>query len=77
MPLDPPITAEEEDLIRRVRAMQAKQAEIADAEAKKAQADAQAQSARAGYENLRREFAETMGERGITNPDALLRRRDR
>lgn len=76
MTLEPPITAEEEDLIRRVRAMQAKQTEITEAEETRSQARAQSQSARAGYENLRREFAETMRERGITNPDALLRRRD-
>ena len=76
MTLEPPITAEEEDLIRRVRAMQAKQTEIAEAEETRSQAKARSQAEQANLDNLRREFAETMRERGITNPDALLRRRD-
>lgn len=77
MALDPAITPEEEDTIRLIRSLQAKQAEIADAETTAASAAASAAAARANAENLRKEFATRMHERGITNPDALLRKQQR
>lgn len=76
MTLDPALTADEEDTIRLIRSLQAKQAQIAEAEATAATSAETAKVERANAENLRREFADRMHERGITNPDALLRGRD-
>lgn len=77
MTLDSPITPEEEEIIRLVRNLQAKQAEIAEAEAARTEARGKAIAERANAENMRREFVEQMRERGVTDPEALLRRVER
>lgn len=77
MTLEPPITPEEEDIIRRVRALQAKSAEVAQAQANRVAAREQVIAERANAENMRREFVEQMRERGVTDPEALLRRVER
>lgn len=74
MALDSPITPEEEEIITLVRNLQAKQAEVAEAEAARRVAKAAAIAERANHENMRREFIAEMRSRGITDPEALLRR---
>lgn len=74
MTLDSPITPEEEEIIRLVRNLQAKQAEVAEAEARRVAARAEVIAERANAENMRREFIDQMRERGIADPEALLRR---
>jgi len=74
MPLDSPITPDEEEIIRLVRNLQAKQAEVAEAEARRVAARAEVIAERANAENMRREFIDQMRERGVTDPEALLRR---
>lgn len=74
MTLEPPITPDEEDIIRRVRALQAKQAEVAEAQANRVAARETAIAERANEENMRRELAQDMRERGVADPEALLRR---
>lgn len=74
MALEPPITPDEEDIIRRVRALQAKRAEVVAAQANRVAAREQVIAERANEENMRREFVDEMRERGITDPDELLRR---
>lgn len=75
MTLDSPITPDEEEIIRLVRNLQAKQAEVAEAEARRVAARAEVIAERANAENMRREFIDQMRERGVTDPEALLRRR--
>lgn len=77
MALDPPITADEESIVRILRSLRAKQSEIATAEATARSSTQQADAARDGYENLRREFIDQMRKRGVTNPEALMRERER
>ena len=77
MTLDSPITPEEEEIIRLVRNLQAKQAEVAAADAARAEARQTAIAERANAENMRREFIAQMRERGINDPEALLRRVER
>jgi len=74
MTLDSPITPDEEEIIRLVRNLQAKQAEVAEAEARRVAARAEVIAERANAENMRREFIDQMRERGVTDPEALLRR---
>lgn len=76
MALDPPITPDEEDIIRRIRTLQAKQAELDAAQASRVAAREQVIAERANEENLRRDFAREMRDQGITDSDSLLRRRD-
>lgn len=74
MALDPPITPDEEDIVRRVRALQAKRAEVAEAQANRVAAREQVIAERANEENLRQEFVADMREQGIADPEVLLRR---
>lgn len=73
MALDPPITADEESIIRILRSLQDRRDEIVTAETAARNSTEQADTARNGYENLRREFTEQMRKRGVTNPQALMR----
>jgi len=74
MTLDSPITPDEEEIIRLVRNLQAKQIEAAEAQAARVVARERAIAERANAENMRREFIDQMRERGIADPEALLRR---
>lgn len=76
MTLDSPITPEEEEIIVLVRNLQAKQVELAEAEQARVVAKAKVIAERANTENLRRHFIEEMRRRGVSDPDALLRRVD-
>lgn len=74
MTLDSPITPEEEEIITLVRNLKAKQVEVAAAELARRDAKAKVIAERANHENMRREFITEMRSRGITDPEALLRR---
>lgn len=74
MTLDSPITPEEEEIVALLRNLQAKQVEVAEAEAARRAAKAAAIAERANHENMRREFIAEMRRRGIPDPEALLRR---
>jgi len=77
MALDPPLTADEESIIRILRSLRAKQAEIANAETAARTSTEQADTARDAYDALRREFSDQMRKRGVANPDALMREQGR
>ena len=77
MTLEPPITPDEEDIIRLVRTLQAKAVEVADAQANRVAARETVIAERANAENMRREFTKQMRERGIADPEALVRRAQR
>jgi hypothetical protein len=74
--LDSPITPEEEEIVAMVRTLQAKQVELAEAEQARVAAKAKVIAERARTENLRRNFIDEMRKRGVSDPDALLRRID-
>lgn len=75
MTLEPPITPDEEDMIRQVRSLRAKQAELAQAEADRLAARSAVVAERANAENLRQAFIDEMRKGGIDNPEVLLRER--
>ena len=77
MALDPPLTQDEEDMVLLVRSLQTKETEVAGAEQTASDSSVRASAERAGLRNLRREFTNQMRKRGIDNPEALLRRRNR
>ena len=60
-----------------VRTLQAKQVELAAAEQARVAAKAKVIAERANTENLRKAFIEEMRVRGVSDPDALLRKFDR